>query len=70
MFIELLVIGIALTVFMLYKLSTNHARYYEERNIKYKGVVHTITNMYNIFSGKYDGFQIAQNIYNLFPDEP
>lgn len=70
MFIELLVIGIALIAFVFYKLSTNHSRYYEERNIKYKGVAQSIKNMYSIFSGKYDVFQIAQNMYSLFPDEP
>lgn len=66
----LLTIGIALIVYAFYKLTTNNARYFEERNLKYRGVFDSLCTIISIFCGRTDAFEIIQRSYNEFPDEP
>lgn len=69
MFGELIVVGIVLIALAFYKLSTKHAQYFDERNLKYNGIVGWMKNMYYLFSGNFNAFQISQNMYDSHPQE-
>lgn len=66
----LLATGVALIAYALYKLSTNHSRYFEDRRVKYKGAFSGIKNLCGMFFGKKDFFEIIHEMYNSFPREP
>lgn len=66
----LLTTGIVLIAYAFYKLSTNSAKYFEERNLKYKGVVTLLKNQLSLVMGKVDIFAMIQNLYDAFPDVP
>lgn len=71
MFAELLLTtGIVLITYAIYVLSTRGARYFEERNLKYDGVITGIRRFFDFFFGKTDVFTFSQNCYNEFPDQP
>lgn len=66
----LLTFGVILIVYACYKLSTNNADYFKERNLKYKGALFALHNLYATFFGKISVFGMVENLYNAFPDEP
>lgn len=66
----LLTVAIALIAYRLYKLVTNNARYFEERNLKYKSGFGAVMNLFSVSSGKMDMFELAKQSYDQFPDEP
>ncbi|XP_055326850.1 uncharacterized protein LOC129580438 [Sitodiplosis mosellana] len=66
----LLSVGIALIAYAIYKFVTNSARYFEERNVKYKGISFALHNLYSMFTGQFDAFGQIQTLYNAYPDEP
>lgn len=65
----LLIFGVALIVFAFYKLSTENARYFAERNLKCVSTTEAIRGIFSLFLGRIDFFQITQKSYNRFPDE-
>lgn len=65
----LLATGIVLIAYAFYKLSTNNARYFKERNIKYAGALSGLRNMVRVVLGKIDFLEMTQKMYNAFPDE-
>lgn len=66
----LLATGIALIAYAFYKLSTNNAQYFKERNIKYSGAISGVRNMVRVLFGRIDFLEMSQKMYNAFPDEP
>lgn len=60
---ELLTIAIVLIAYAFYKLSTNRAQYFKERNLKYKNL-----KFKDLFA-KTDVFEMTENMYNAFPEE-
>lgn len=62
--------GVALIAYSFYKISTNHAKYYEQRNLKHRGVWFTVRNFFAVFFGQIDVFGFTQGFYNQFPNEP
>lgn len=65
----LLATGVALIVYAIYRLSTNSAQYFEERNLKYVGALIGMKNFFGMFMGRSDFFQMTQRLYNAFPNE-
>lgn len=61
--------GVALIVYALYKLSTNSAQYFEERNLKYIGAFTGMRNFFDMFMGRNDFLVMTQRMYNAFPNE-
>ena len=70
MFGVLLLLGVAVIGILFYRASRENARYYEERNLKYKGIFDSVKNILSLISAQFNGFEVGQNMYNLFPDEP
>ena len=68
--LSLVIALIAYTAYIIIKFVTNSARYFEERNVKYKGISFTLHNFFSIFIGKFDAIGQFQALYNTFPDEP
>lgn len=70
MFCGLIAVGIVLLTYTFYKISSDHARYFEERNLKHRGILFTLNNLYSAFFGKFDVFGMMESLYNTFPEEP
>lgn len=71
MFVELLLgVIVTLIAYLFYKLSTNNARYFEERNLKYKGAAFAVRNLYSAFFGKFNAFEMVKNLCYALPNEP
>lgn len=70
MFGELLAIAIALIAYAIHKFTTGHARYFEERNLKYGSAASGLTAILNMFFSRSNILEITQGMYNTFPDEP
>lgn len=66
----ILTTGVLLIAYAFYKLSTNNAKYFEERNLKYKGVLTLLKNQMSLSFGKTDVFTVIQNMYDAVPDVP
>lgn len=66
----ILTTGFLLIAYAFYKLSTNNAKYFEERNLKYKGVLTLLKNQFSVSFGKMDIFTMIQNMYDAVPDVP
>lgn len=66
----LLTVGIALIAYAVYKFITNSSRYFEERNVKYKGASFVLHNLYCMVTGKFNAFGQIQALYNAYPDQP
>lgn len=66
----ILTTGVLLIAYAFYKLSTNNAKYFEERNLKYKGVLTLLKNQMSVSFGKMDVFTLIQNMYDAVPDVP
>lgn len=66
----ILTIGIALISYAIYKYHMNNKRYFEERNVKYKGLSFSLYNLYAIIFGKNTVFEFAQRHYEQHPDVP
>lgn len=66
----LLTLGIALIAYAVYKFITNSSRYFEEKNVKYKGILFGLHNLYSMRTGKFNAFGQIQALYNAYPDEP
>lgn len=66
----LLTTGIVLIAYAFYKLSTNNAKYFEERNLKYRGVLTLLKNQMSLSFGKTDILSMVKGIYDAVPDAP
>ncbi|XP_031624495.1 probable cytochrome P450 9f2 [Contarinia nasturtii] len=66
----ILIVGIAFVSFLTFKIFIIDNRYFELRNVKYKGVSFALYNVYAMISGKIDVFQFSQRHYDEYPDEP
>lgn len=66
----LLTAGIALIAYAVYKFVTNSSRYFEEKNVKYKGISFVLHNIYSIITGKFNAFGQVKAVYNAYPNEP
>lgn len=66
----ILTTGVLLIAYAFYKLSTNNAKYFEERNLKYKGVLTLLKNQLSVSFGKIDVFTLIQKMYDEVPDVP
>lgn len=67
--VALVVIAFALIAYMLYKLSSNHAQYFEQRNLKYISVAATLKNLLGMVTHRYDLLEFSRKIYDQFPNE-
>lgn len=65
----LLATGVALLAYGFYKLSTNGSRYFEERNLKYIGILSGLQDMIGMLSGRKNFLELVQKVYYTFPDE-
>lgn len=66
----LLAVGIILITYAFYRLTTNKARYFAERNLKYRGARETLGVMFSVFFGKIGIIEMTEKAYNHFPNEP
>lgn len=67
--VALVVIAFALIAYMLYKLSSNDAQYFEQRNLKYISVAATLKNLFGMMLRRYDMMEFSRKIYDQFPNE-
>lgn len=71
MFGELiLVIGLILIAYAIHIFVRNSSQYFEERNVKYKGISFVLSNIYAMITGKLNAFGQIQALYNAYPNEP
>lgn len=70
MLAELLLIGIGLIAYAFYKLSTHSANYYKDRNLKYSGILASLSNQISAVLGRHNIVTMAKNMYDAFPDVP
>lgn len=71
MFLRLILVSsVTFVAYAIYKFITNSARYFEDKNVKYKGVSFTLSNLYSMFTGKFKGFGQIEALYNAYPNEP
>lgn len=66
----LLTVGIVLITYAFYKLYTNHAQYFKERNLKYRGIRDSLGIMLSVFFGRIGVIDMTQKTYDSYPDEP
>lgn len=66
----LLTIGIGLIGYAFYKLSTNSAKYFKDRNLKYSGVLTSLSNQMSAVLGRHNILTMVKNMYDAFPDVP
>lgn len=66
----ILTIGISLISYAIYKFHTSNKQYFEERNVKYKGLSFSLYNLCAMFFGRHDVLQFVQRHYDQYPDEP
>lgn len=67
--VSLLIIGVALIAYALHKWTTNCARYFEERNLKYVGLSTALRNLSAIVFKRTDILELSLQTYNEFPNE-
>lgn len=66
----LLVVGvIGLITFLFYNSSMKCARYYEERNLKYVGLLTGVRSLFDLLFRRVDIMQLSKQLYDRFPDE-
>lgn len=70
MLVELLIISVGLICYSFYKLSTNSAKYFEERNLKYAGLFSQLKTLLSLCFGTIDILTTMENMYDAFPDVP
>lgn len=66
----LLTVGFVLITYAFYKLTTNNARYFEERNLKYRGALASLRIMLSVFFGRSSLIEMTQANYDYFTNEP
>lgn len=66
----LLTFGIVLIAYAIYKLTTENAQYFGERNLKYRSTFVSVRDTFSMFLGATNVFDFTQKLYNSFPDEP
>lgn len=64
----LLTFGTGLVAYAFYKISTNNAKYFEERNLKYRGVLGLLKGLIFVSLGRYDILTMIKRMYDAFPD--
>lgn len=64
MFCTLLSTAVVLIAYVLYKLSANNAKYFEDQNLKYRGISSILENFMAIAFGKVDVFTMLKNMYD------
>lgn len=67
--IFLLVTGVALIAYKLYKLSAFYVEFFEKQNIKYVGVCLGIKNFFEVMFNRCNFVDFTQKLYNDFPNE-
>lgn len=55
--------------YILYKLSKIDRFYYEKRNLKYRTLSYSLSNLFKILLGQFTAPEVAQQSYNAFPNE-
>lgn len=70
MLCELLLTSAILIAYSIYRLSTNSAKYFEERNLKYVGAKSLPKGLLTILLAKADIFSIIKRMYDAIPDVP
>lgn len=70
MFLEILLLGVALVAYIFYKTFQNNAKYFEDRNLKHTDALTELRALLGLVLGKSDYFQASQWRYSLFPDVP
>ncbi len=66
---ELLAIVVVLITYLFYKKTSSVARYFKERNLKYRGALDTFRVTLSVLFGKMDVYTMSHTLYNYFPDE-
>lgn len=61
--------GVALIAYVFYNLFTKSARYFEERNLKYRGAFAHIKSLLSTSFGRTDVLSMTLDSYAAFPDE-
>lgn len=71
MIVVLWVVGVivGLITFAFYRLSTNRARYFQERNLKYTGALLGLRNLFGLFFRRSDIYALSKQMYEKFPNE-
>lgn len=69
MILILLTFFVALIGYAFYKLSANNAQYFEERNLKYAGLL-SGGGLFGVILGVSDFLEATKRTYNAFPNEP
>lgn len=70
MIVELLIIGITLIAYAMYKSSVKNRRYFEERNLKCITTRDGWRGLFDFILKKKDILQISQEMYDRYPDDP
>lgn len=66
----LLTVGVGLIGYALYILSTNNAKYFEERNLTYVGMLPFLKGILKATFGRIDVLSMVKNMYEAVPDDP
>lgn len=66
----LLTTAIGLIGYALYKFSTNSAKYFEDRNLKYRGLLGLVKTLVSVSFGRIGILTMIKNMYDAFPDVP
>lgn len=66
----LLTIGVGLIGYAFYILLTNSAKYFEERNLKYVGLLPILKDIIATSFGRTDFLALVEKMYNVIPDVP
>lgn len=66
----LLTVGIGLIGYALYILTTKNAKYFEERNLKYVGMLSFLKGIIAATFGRIDVLSMVKNMYDAVPNDP
>lgn len=61
-------VAIVLISYVFYHLSTQNAKYFEERNLKFVGVLHILKDYVYMTLGKVEVLGWTKDMYDAFPD--
>lgn len=59
----------AIIYFTIFKLSSNTKQYFEQCNLKYKGIGFVLHNFFRLALGKIDIFDNVKMWYDVFPND-
>lgn len=60
---------IGLITFVIHKLTTNRAQYFEDRNLKYTGLWPALKSLYRLLFRRVTVTELVKEMYERYPDE-